>query len=90
MDEHADDLTVLPWPGKSPDLNVIENVWGIMEQKLTEDGRGERHSADELWRRVEQAWDSLRANTEMFAALSGSMVKRLQSVVDAAGGMTKY
>ncbi|KAF0304330.1 Transposable element Tcb2 transposase [Amphibalanus amphitrite] len=37
-----------------------------------------------------QAWDSLRANTEMFAALSGSMVKRLQSVVDAAGGMTKY
>ena len=44
IQEHQADVTVLDWPAKSPDLNIIENVWAIMEQELTRHNNGERLS----------------------------------------------
>ena len=81
---------MLSWPGKSPDLNPIENLWGIMEQEVTQQSRVERPSADQLWARIEESWNGLRTRSSLFESLSDSMVRRLEDLVVAAGGLTKY
>ena len=31
---HSEKIETLEWPGNSPDLNPIENLWGIVKRKL--------------------------------------------------------
>ena len=41
-------IPVLPFPPYSPDLNIIENLWGIVSHKIYGDGK-EYHTSEELW-----------------------------------------
>ena len=62
------------WPGNSPDLNPIENLWSQMKHL-------QRKIARKVWREV---------TPEYLERLYESMPRRMQAVIAAQGGYTKY
>ena len=74
------------WPGNSPDLNPIENVWGLMKAKLRtriiRDKRKLIESILEIWRE-----DSLK---DYIVKIIDSMPQRLEEVIKNKGFQTKY
>ncbi len=49
-------VTVLDWPANSPDLNPIENLWGIVKRKMRDT---RPNNADELKATVKETWASI-------------------------------
>ncbi|GFY29907.1 histone-lysine N-methyltransferase SETMAR [Trichonephila clavipes] len=54
----TENVWLLAWPARTPDLSTIENVWSMDTERLL------RHhtpvtTIDELWHRVEAAWASV-------------------------------
>lgn len=82
-------IQVLPCPAKSPDLNIIENVWGMMKISL---GKQALHNAskDELWEAVKNEWDSMKSRNEIIASLYSSLPRRMEEVVRRRGEMLRY
>lgn len=80
-------IAVLPWPSKSPDLNPIENIWGKMVKSMYKHDFRPRNR-DELRYRINQAWDEVTG--ELCRNLVLSMPQRLQEVINRNGSMTKY
>lgn len=79
---------ILQWPGNSPDLNCIENLWAIIKRKLAKEG-GCR-TANELIVKVIRIWNHDAALPDILHSLVDSMPRRIQSVITAKGGHTKY
>ena len=80
-------VNVLKWPAQSPDLNPIEHLWSHLKRQL---GAYEAPPAGmhELWQRVQVEWDKIPA--EVCVGLIESMPRRIQAVIKAKGGNTKY
>ena len=80
-------VRVLDWPPLSPDLSIIENVWAEVK-RLVKAKRPRK--AQDITRNAKEAWTKLVADRAYVAALFGSMPRRLQEVLDAKGGATRY
>ncbi|KAA8493093.1 Transposable element Tc3 transposase [Porphyridium purpureum] len=80
-------VTVLPWPARSPDLNPIENIWGVLSRVVYRKGRQFARVA-ELKAAVLAAWAT--EAQKYVVPLLESMPRRLQAVLDARGHHIKY
>lgn len=76
---------VLEWPSQSPDLNIIENLWDELKQAV----HARRPSnLKELEMFCKEEWAKMPSSK--IHTLIGGYRKRLEAVIFAKGGSTKY
>lgn len=84
--QHENEVTLIPWPSRSPDLNPIENLWGLMVQMW--DNRNERTKVA-IEQHCNEIWDYMR-ETDICSHLIGSMRDRLLDVIANGGAHTRF
>jgi len=75
----------LHWPAQSPDLNPIENLWRMIKVELKSRPAA---NIEELWQNVQDVWNSIEP--AQIQSLIESMPRRMEAVLRANGGPTKY
>ena len=75
------------WPAKSPDLNPIENLWGILAREVYKDGV-QFQDKESLKAAIVKAWTNI--DQQLIVKLYDTMDKRMEDVVLAKGKKTKY
>jgi transposase len=76
------DITVFPWPAKSPDISPIENAWAQLKRKIRIHPRyPEVRTADALFQLAREIW--LSPDFLMYViAIYKSFPRRLQALKD--------
>src|SRR5229473_485998 len=77
MGDH--NISLLDWPPQSPDLNAIEHLWKHMKSELTK-----------YLTQPKGDWEIWESVAEVCQNLIESMPRRIQAVIKAKGGYTKY
>lgn len=80
-------INVLEWPAQSPDLNPIEHLWQCLKMRLSKYTTIAK-SQSELLKRCEAEWNAIAP--EVCQSLIESMPRRIEAVIRAKGGNTKY
>lgn len=80
-------ITSLPWPGNSPDLNPIEELWKIMSERAM---KLKPTSKTDLIAKLLRVWNQQLRDLPLIKDLVESMPRRCLAVIKARGGTTKY
>lgn len=79
------EIELLPWPANSPDLNPIEHLWVEIDKKLA---KIQLVSMAELEEALHKYWCEITRHDVL--NLIESMPERVEAVIKARGGHTKY
>uniref|UniRef100_A0A4W5MPX7 Tc1-like transposase DDE domain-containing protein n=1 Tax=Hucho hucho TaxID=62062 RepID=A0A4W5MPX7_9TELE len=82
-------VSVLPWPAKSPGLNPIEHVWDLLDRRVRARARAiPPRNVWELAGALVEEWGNI--SQQELANLVQSMRRRCTAVLNAAVGHTRY
>lgn len=80
-------IVIMDWPANSPDLNPIENLWRQLKDNIQSRSVFPRN-IDELKCALKEEWENL--DCSHFESVVASMPRRINAVLEAGGGPTKY
>lgn len=80
-------ISVFSWPAQSPDLSPIEDIWGIVSEKVYKHGKTYQ-TKDDLWSAIVAAWDAIPRST--LQNLYKSMNPRLIKVLESGGRRIRH
>ncbi|GFX76648.1 uncharacterized protein TNCV_3163661 [Trichonephila clavipes] len=83
----AQNIPLLDWPGNSPDMNPIENVWELMKRKVAKDVITNK---TKLLEKIMHVWNHHPQMQETIKSCIDSMSRRIEALIAAKGGTTKY
>lgn len=74
------------WPGNSPDLNPIENLWAILQKSVFREPKP--HDLSSLIERIQKTWSSF--SIELTRNLVYSFTRRIRQCHERQGKSTEY
>jgi len=80
-------VDTLSWPPNSLDMSIIEHVWDYLDRRICTRLPLPRNRT-ELWEALVEEWGNIEE--EYITRLYESMPVRVQALLDAKGGHTKY
>ncbi|XP_046557417.1 uncharacterized protein LOC124266660 [Haliotis rubra] len=83
----ANNVQVVPWPSKSPDLNPIEHLWDELDRRVRQ-RQQQPQTLEQLAQALQEEWANIPQR--VIQTLVGSMGRRCKAVLDANGGHTRY
>ena len=81
------DIEFMVWPAQFPNINSIEHFWVHLKKVLNQYSKPAK-GVHELWERMVGEWNKIPPET--FHNLIESMPRRIQAVIKAKSGHTKY
>ena len=83
---HRNNIAVLDWPARSPDLSPIEHLWDYLGRKVR--ARNDVNDVRDMDRALHDEWN--RIPLRVIRTLINSMRRRCIAVRAVNGGHTRY
>jgi len=80
-------IEILDWPSRSPDMNPIENVFGMLSRAVYDEGR-QFNTVHELTEEIQHCWANM--NQALIKNAIRSMSERIFELIEKHGKPTHY